>query len=312
MPKQDTRCGRNSKNALIAFDFDGDSLYLGAPVHLTMHNTLVFDYILQEPPKHIDYLPIQAECNPPPGVCNGSNGIVNISRLAGFNISYADTQGTAFSSETEKSSSFTKGFSEKQAAQNTVGEDAGIATSKVTVDFAFQAKQDFDSHQSSYTGNDASYALTLTACTIADDALNYSARGIDIWRYRIYGTTAPAADGTPGPAYYEVTLPRALCPSNHDPDPTTCPVNPIGGLSLDIYQPWHENGNVLSYPVNANSDGVLAFVPTDLGRGSGRIETMRLLGLKSVYRTKPTRCLTIVCCPSLRLHRGDGMALAVL
>ena len=62
-----------------------------------------------------------------------------------------------------------------------------------------------------------------------------------------------------------MTLPRALCPSNHDPDPTTCPVNPIGGLSLDIYQPWHENGNVLSYPVNANSDGALAFVPTDLG-----------------------------------------------
>jgi hypothetical protein len=42
-----------------ALDGDGDTWRLGPPMHLTIENLINLDYIIQEPPKHVDYLPLK-------------------------------------------------------------------------------------------------------------------------------------------------------------------------------------------------------------------------------------------------------------
>ena len=79
VPHYDNVCSRNSRNVLAAFDFDGDSLRLGAPVHFVLNDVQHFDYVLQEPPKHVDYLPDAATCNSQ--FAYTCNGIINVSEL---------------------------------------------------------------------------------------------------------------------------------------------------------------------------------------------------------------------------------------
>src|SRR5262249_3187421 len=43
---------------LAAYDADGDAYYLGAPVHLTLFDLVQPQYVIEQPPKHVDYLPL--------------------------------------------------------------------------------------------------------------------------------------------------------------------------------------------------------------------------------------------------------------
>jgi hypothetical protein len=77
---------------ITAYDAEGDSVYLGAPVHLTLHDLVRTDYIIQEPPKHIDYI---------------DNKIVNISRKGGFYVELKDSKKNTFSSSDKSHSNWT-------------------------------------------------------------------------------------------------------------------------------------------------------------------------------------------------------------
>ena len=83
LPRENSFCAEDNKNALVAFDVDGDSLRLGAPVHFVINNAPIFDYILEEPPKHLDYLPGNI-------LASSATGMVNVSRIKDFNVSYTD------------------------------------------------------------------------------------------------------------------------------------------------------------------------------------------------------------------------------
>ena len=266
VPKQDTACSSLSRNVLVAFDYDGDSLYLGAPVHFVLNDVQHFDYMLQEPPKHVDYLPNAVT------TCTGAvahyqcNGIVNVSEFDGFNITYGTSATDTVSHEVQKNSSWNVGGSVAFSAQNTVGEDVGIENVRFTLDFKAQIGYDYGEHQASYTGKESSYTVTQESVTSADDALSFQTRTTDIWRYRIYGMSPIDDKGQPikgTNGFYEIALPRALCisDSSTDPDPRNCPVVSGGGKTQsELYQPWHENWNILSYP-NADTE----FHPTDIG-----------------------------------------------
>ena len=123
VPHYDNVCSRNSRNVLAAFDFDGDSLRLGAPVHFVLNDVQHFDYVLQEPPKHVDYLPNAATCNSQ--LAYTCNGIINVSDLPDFNITYGTSATNTVSHSTTKNTSWGLGVSTTFTAQNTVGETAG-------------------------------------------------------------------------------------------------------------------------------------------------------------------------------------------
>ncbi|MBW1819813.1 MAG: FG-GAP repeat protein, partial [Deltaproteobacteria bacterium] len=46
--------------AALLYDADGDSYTLGDPVHMVFSNHLSLSALIQEPPKHVDYLPVDA------------------------------------------------------------------------------------------------------------------------------------------------------------------------------------------------------------------------------------------------------------
>ena len=265
VPHYDNVCSRNSRNVLAAFDFDGDSLRLGAPVHFVLNDVQHFDYVLQEPPKHVDYLPNAATCTSL--AAYACNGIINVSDLPDFNITYGTSATNTVSHSTTKNTSWGIGASITFTAQNTVGEDSGIENVDATIDFKAQVGYDYDYHQDLYKGQDSSYKVSQESVTSADDALSFQTRTTDIWRYRIYGAPPPK-DQNDQPqsdlnSFYEIALPRALCTSHTNIDPPNCTGQSViggGKAHLELYQPWHENGNILSYPA---ADAT--FQPTDIG-----------------------------------------------
>ena len=197
-------CAHHNRNAVVAFDFDGDSLQLGAPVHMVVENAFVIDYVLQEPPKHIDYLPNYSRAD-------ASTGIYILSKFTNFNWSYTDASGTTFSTTNTKNTTWNTGGSVAATAKFTQSEGIPDAISVNTSEsITVQAGYDHTDNESNYIGQQQSCTLALQAVTSNDDAVSYSARTFDVWRYRIYGPpSVTLPDGTTGNTYYEVTLPRA-------------------------------------------------------------------------------------------------------
>ncbi len=232
---------------LVAFDVDGNSRFLGAPVHIYIPKTIKTDYVIYEPPKHTFYNLDQSK------KWGYYGQIVNVSRFPDFNVTFTQDQSSSFSTTTKGSTDWTIGGSESVSASSTVeeGANAGIVSGefKTSVGISNTLSYNYNKRSETTDGNYHSQSVEYSTTTSADDSLGGSRQELDIWRYRIFGLP-PGAGGSYPNAYYDYVIPSK-------------PVDFIGisGLDLDWYQPQHENGNLLSYPLADNGN----FVPSDVG-----------------------------------------------
>jgi hypothetical protein len=240
--------GQQVRMPVVAYDYDGDSLYLGSPVHIVVTNVRNTSFVLQEPPKHAYYdnrEMLDGHLNP------DYTKIVNVSRLDGFNVQMKDSNQKTFTSKTNDTTDWAIGGSAAVSAKVTVktGFDFGLAKAGVqsVTEVSGKGSYDYTQHKDDYNNDFHSRTVTHTGATERDDFITGKAQTLDIWRYRIYGTT-PQPDAKNG--FSDMVLPGNF--TDFD----------LGGLGLDGYQPLHENGNILSYP---SVFGASNNLPDDLG-----------------------------------------------
>ncbi len=234
---------------LVAFDYDGDSFFLGSPIQLTVEQVINTDTILYEPPKHAFY-----DSNP-----NATNNysptyqIVNVSRYANFNIQMTDSNGTSLASSSTDNSNWSIGGSVAVSAHASVetgdAEEEGAKISVEDTDKFGYTNDDISAKTKNYY---SSRTVSYAASTDNDDWVAGRAQLFDIWRYRIYGVDATDNNNNPTNGFLDYIF----------PGPTT--MFQGGGTTMDWYEPEHENGNILSYPQLSASDNGF-FNPPDLG-----------------------------------------------
>jgi hypothetical protein len=220
---------------VVAYDADGDSVYLGAPVHFTVDQMKRPQFIFQEPPKHTYYQGGQ---------------VVNVSRKPDFYVELKDSAGTTFSTKDVDGSDWNIGGSVDVSAKASleIGDIKKTGT-KATIEGSVKVGYDYNQNKESYDSKYGSRTLTFTGQTNADDYLVYDSQLFDVWRYRAFGINPTDEQSRKVNGFYELVLPG--------PKATYT----LGGLGVEWYQPLHENGNILSYPALMGS----IFTPPDLG-----------------------------------------------
>ncbi len=226
---------------VVPFDYEGKSIYLGAPVHLMIEHVVNTDFILQEPPKHAFY------DNDPQSRTYGQ--IVTASRFDETNVELKTSKGTSFSGKSTDSSDWTIGGSTEVSGGFTLKQNLFLVESKINFDASAKLGYDYNQKKESYNSNYSSRTISQTEKTDHDDKLLGRLQTIDIWRYRVHGVAATDPQGASINPFYEVILPGPTLDFNG------------GGLNFDWYQPRHENGNILSYPQAFTT----TFTPDDLG-----------------------------------------------
>ncbi len=218
--------------ALLAADRTGDGFYLGAPVHIEMDQDIRTDYVIQEPPKHIDLL--QNE--------HGQWEQVNISRWPDFYAQLSDDQETTLKTTQKDETDIDYGQDSSQTASESL--KIGGRIKKIEAgfeeDFKYVNKTtyDYDSVTALETDHYLSQQFSYEDKTEEDDFVRANVKVLDIWRYPVYG----ASDGT-NQGYYEVVMPGPSQVLKEGP-----------GIGLEWYQPVQENGNILSYPTLSDSN----------------------------------------------------------
>ena len=228
----------DARPALLAYDHEGDSLYVGAPVHFTLTDLARTDFIIQEPPKHLAFL---------------GGKVRNVSRRANFYVELQDSQSASFATRSTNKVDFGFGTSLEISATDTVSASGSIGIAKLegeaSVERTAKFSYDYDEHREGYNSSYAERTLSFTGQTNADDYLVSQIQLFDIWRYRAYGAPLRNGQGADSKAFLELVLPGPRLEARG------------GGLNFDWYQPLHENGNILSYPQLTTGSSQ----PSDLG-----------------------------------------------
>jgi hypothetical protein len=217
---------------VVAYDPDGSSYYLGAPVLFQTTSFTQPSFIMQEPPGHIAWL-------------NGS--LTNLSRHSASSSSVTvDT-----SSGKNSSSTSTHGYDIANSASVSAEESLKVGSKMLgassSIGDTFKLGYERKAIQSKTNTNNTTINTSSTNSTNSDDFIQYTSPSISIWRYRIYG--AQSTDSNNPNEFYEIAVPGK---------PQT---QGGGGINDDYYQPTHENGNILSYPppyLNGNPPDVSA------------------------------------------------------
>ena len=222
----------------LPYDYAGNSVYLGAPIHLEADNVQHYDMIIQEPPKHTYYLE-------PDG--NTAGSVVNISNYDVLTTTLNDTTGKSL--EIQKQHTFNWGIGTSASVSASATASASVGVGKVSATTQLNASINYDHTSNDTKTNDQlnkdtlSYVLT----TPYDDALTLTTQTFDIWRYRVFGPQINDSN-----AFVDFVIPGPYQSAYE------------GGTTDDNYQPIYENGNILSYPhadpaVNAPDLGTFSF-----------------------------------------------------
>ncbi|MBP7864634.1 MAG: hypothetical protein KA419_01685 [Acidobacteria bacterium] len=219
-------------------DDGGRSLLLGPPTQIIMQDVLTVDYTIEDPPKHVDYLPVDPQDR------DGEWECVFVSMFPEFSCMYSK-EGENYSSHTEQS------VSEGGAGLNAkIGADMEVKIhellAKETIDASLEAKLNFSFQRSIDTADTTyhNYTYSLDQATDRDDIMQYKTRTYTIWRFPLYGYTALNPNtNQQAQGYYDVNFP-----------PSSTMTTFMAGLGCsDFYQPVHQNGNVLTYPLQSSS-----------------------------------------------------------
>jgi len=211
-----------------ATDNDGDTYRLGTPAHIVFDSLISLDYVLQEPPKHVDYLPVD------PDDPEGDWEMVNISAWSDFVVELEDEQEQTVETETENTSSMDIGKSETtdMGASFSVG-FGDIFGAEVDTDVKNKVSTDYKSEESHYNSHYGSRSVSYSNQTNIDDNLHAKMHTIDVWRYPIYGVMTD--DDKHGVQEIALPGPEVIIAGG-------------GKDHGDWYQPPHQNRNILSYP----------------------------------------------------------------
>ena len=253
---------------MVAADADGDnayfirsehsnSLYLGSPLHFILHGLQTFDVILQEPPKHIDYLPSQDTGG------GAGSGVMNISRNSGFLTRLTQSSGGSSSVSKVKRTDWVLG----QTTSDTTDVNFGLellGASKAGLSQENKKTIDSTQEHSVEQGDSREQSFTYTEINTAsdDDQLVWRRRNVDIWRYPILTQTTVGQASEVEAQFLEIVIPESK--PNGEDSGLISPIVRTSGTTLDGYQPGHINGNLLSYP-RLDSSSLTNNRPTDLG-----------------------------------------------
>ena len=243
-------CMQRVRMPAVAADLDGDSVYLGAPVSMTLTDAVRVHFILQEPPKHAYWDQWGKHQD-----LNGTPGLVTISRWQEFTSSLKLDSGKESTHSTTKTSSETMGWStEVKAGASYVGP---LKRRTVGAEVSNQFKDDWESEESSYNNNLLSVNWSFETETTWDDGIKYGIEQFDVWRYPVYGTQYVDEQGNPQYGYMDIMVPYSQNTIDY--------MGPAA--NVDGWEPTWENGNILSYPrYNYATDEVNKFLhPDDLG-----------------------------------------------
>jgi hypothetical protein len=234
----------------VAADLNGNSLKLGAPLHMQLTNPGKADFILEQPPQHTAWLDTGT-----------GPGVVSVSRFLGlntFSTSLATSDSVSYASKTTNHTDWTAGVSEKLSAQASwaVGANAGPLakwSEQNTVQFSARLSYDYDHVHNDYTSGYTSLTTGQGATTGEDDSLIVESQILDLWRYRVYGQGTETGDPNNSNAFYDIVIPGPSLLSNP------------AGATVEWYQPQHEIGNILSYPGYDGACGSDGQSPSDIG-----------------------------------------------
>lgn len=230
---------------VVTSDIDGDSWILGAPVRIKTQDILVLHSEIQEPPKHIDYLPLD------PAHPEEEWVVFNDMASDDFYVETKDAESTAFSS----SNTFEVGAGTKSVESLTWKGNFTVKVPKivkleenVSVKVGLETSTHFK-----YSRLDDKYeqrTLEYKGRTTRDDLLQFSLQHYELWLYTVTGLPGDESAGAPHACYYTV-----ISETPH--------YSSLGGLACsDWFQPVYQNKNILTYP---NAIALGDNFPEDLG-----------------------------------------------
>ncbi len=232
---------------ILAYDYDGDSWKLGAPTHMVMEQNNTLHSVVQEPPKHVDYLPVN------PGELEGEWDVQTVGAYIGFKVCTKDQEGKELSSSTKNTSSYDIGTSAELDVTACVAQKlkAGCKKANTSVEADVKFGYAYESTDTTVNSQYAEANVHYDDSSGLDDTIMGNLSTLNIYRYPILAYDTGDPDQAYG--YYEVIV------------PSTSQVQYSGGglHHSDFYQPIQENHNLLSYPV-FGSNGV-TWIPEDLG-----------------------------------------------
>jgi hypothetical protein len=230
--------GGGAQYPLERYDPDGDSISIGAPVHMTLEQVKDIRAILQEPPKHAFWN-------------KETQAVETVSRYDDFYVEFTDSQEKSFSSTTKKHSDYSVGGSETASVAMTLKKPGLLVSTQMDAKVSETFGYDYEHNSSSYNSAYGEQSWSLTRRSDHDDIMVANNQLLDIWRYRVYGYQAKDEAGNPTNAYYDVVL----------PGPDVSAIAAAGAKNFDGWEPVWENGNILSYPEPSGS----TYTPPDLG-----------------------------------------------
>ena len=213
------------KNAVASSECH--QMFLGdAELHYVLENIETANVILQQPPKHIDYL-------------RSLGGLVDVSMRQDFFAEFAQTDTNSGSINRKTKTDWSIGSRVKVGVGSPEKKDAVFSSSlDLSIDVEHKTVRD------RFLSNEVSVSLTQTTGAVDDDVVWAKVQTTDFWRYPAQGGRQEgntAVDGMPEDAYMDIAIPG---------DPMTM-IGP--GALNDNYQPTHQPGNILSYPSIAGS-----------------------------------------------------------
>lgn len=244
----DAQAAYDSIPLMLTADVDGDSGYfsyqgicLGVPTRITLRNNQSLELLLEEPPKHIDYLP-------------EAGGLINISMNDEFYTEFSEEQTVQHLVESRSRLDLVVG--ESFGASATVGFSVGaegIASGGVSTTVAGKLEEINAQAQSASSSNTETITTSEVSQARRDDQLLIRDQIIDIWRYPVIGLAAE-----PGSTPIAMPVVDIVIPGPY--------INNFGpGKLIDGYQPVHQNGNILTYPAAESDATNPGFDPPDIG-----------------------------------------------
>ncbi|MGD9511958.1 MAG: hypothetical protein AB7X49_25820, partial [Geminicoccaceae bacterium] len=226
---------------LLASDTQGRSLLLAQPAKVVINQHSQPRIVMGAPPMHIDY--VQDPINSSTGF-----GQVNMtaypsndqSSVRGMNSEFDLASSSTVQSQSTNTMSYTYSVSH--------GEGGGlnlnipdIASIGASVKYA--ASTTYAGMVQNQFGDYFSNSFNISTITGFGDVVWYDTNRFNLWIYRVIGHFACPADDTDCdsglPLYLTLSGPDQILPHPHTP-----------GTAVEWYQPFHEVGNILSYPQN--------------------------------------------------------------
>lgn len=231
---------------LIPGDFGGRSLRLGTPAKITLEKNISPQVIVQEPPKHLDYIK---------NADTGEAEMCNLSRLAFFKTVFKQKDTSSSMVSSEQKTDFSYGTSTSVSGNPGIKMGAYNASETLEAAFSQLKKKAEEINNEEYK----SMSTSISVSTTNGDEVLYRRSKKVLWRYPVLGKT----DEKGNPIYVQVVVPE--------------PVEGMQKIGRDAswYQPPHISGNLLTYPWKKEQ---LHYGYFDLS-GSQQIATGNMMGL---------------------------------